>query len=154
METPLQRRSRLNSTQNETASETSGESLTIYFDGVCNLCNASVNWIILRDMSQIFSYASLQGESARSNLPPHIVNSLSSIILRFPDGRLFFESDAVIEILKRLPGYAVWASLLGLLPRFFRNFFYQLIAKNRYRLFGKRDTCRLPTPEEKARFLP
>ena len=125
----------------------------IFFDGVCNLCNAAVQFVIKRDSQAKFRFASLQSDYARSVLPnaDPVQRELYSIIL-LKDGRLFERSDAVLEIAREL---SAWRWLYGfrILPRVVRDFVYKIIASNRYRMFGKRDSCMLPTPELKDRFL-
>jgi predicted DCC family thiol-disulfide oxidoreductase YuxK len=128
--------------------------LIIFFDGLCNLCNQTVDWILKRDKKQLFRYASLQGETAKTSLSETARDSLASIVLLNKKGEAVTESDAIIQILERLEGYSVLAKVLGVFPRFLRDFAYQIVAKSRYRIFGKRDTCRLPSAEEKSKFLP
>lgn len=125
----------------------------ILFDGVCNLCSGSVQFIIKRDPSGYFKFASLQSDFGqqhlqRLNLDPQ---SFHSIILITGD-KVFQRSDAALEIAKKLTG--AWPVLYGfkILPRFLRDAVYNLISKNRYRLFGKKDACWIPTPELKSRF--
>lgn len=124
----------------------------IFFDGVCNLCNAFVDFLIRRDKDQIFSFAPLQGETARHKLPDGQPARLSSVVL-WNQGQILEKSDAALMILQQLGGPWWFMRVFWILPSFLRDFVYDLIAANRYRLFGKRETCRLPTPEEKARFL-
>lgn len=128
--------------------------LIVYFDGVCGLCNRSVDFILRRDQQARFQFAPLQGETAASRLPEADRRQLSSLVLETPQG-LFRRSSAVVRILRRLGG--VWwlaGSLLWLIPRPLRDCCYSLVAGNRYRLFGQKETCRLPTPEEAGRLLP
>lgn len=139
--------------------ESSAESATsadpiIFFDGVCGLCNRSVDWIIRRDRNAIFRFAPLQGETSRAVLGPAAGADLNTIVLLDEHGQ-HRRSDAAVAILRRLRGF--WrccGSLLWIVPRPIRNWGYDLIARNRYRWFGKHDTCRMPTPGERARFLP
>jgi predicted DCC family thiol-disulfide oxidoreductase YuxK len=126
----------------------------ILFDGVCNLCNGFVQFVISRDQGQRFLFASLQSETARELLKdlPAGGQSLDSVVL-LEDGRVYQQSAAALRILRHLGG--AWPLLYGLiiLPAFFRDGIYAWIAHNRYRWFGRRDACMLPTPELKARFL-
>jgi predicted DCC family thiol-disulfide oxidoreductase YuxK len=126
----------------------------IFFDGVCNLCNGSINFIIDQDPAGRFKFASLQSDLAREMLPPFGVNpeSLESIVF-YSKGRLYRKSRAVLEISRRMRG--LWPALyvFALIPPFLRNVLYDVIARNRYRWFGKKDACRIPTPELGSRFL-
>jgi predicted DCC family thiol-disulfide oxidoreductase YuxK len=126
----------------------------ILFDGVCNLCNASVDFIIKRDTEGVFQFAPNQTEAgeeiiSRAGLDPFDADT----VVLWEDGAAYFQSTAVLRIARRL-GFP-WRLAYGLMivPRGIRDFAYRLVAKNRYRVFGKRDTCRLPTPEERSRFL-
>lgn len=125
----------------------------VLFDGVCSLCNASVDFIIKRDHAKHFRFASLQSEAAQKALASHSqVVTLDSIVL-IENDQVFSESTAALRIARHL-GW-MWASLyvLIIVPRIFRDPLYRLIARNRYRWFGKRDTCRIPTSEERTLFL-
>ncbi len=128
--------------------------LIILFDGVCNFCNSSVNFIIERDTKDLFRFASLQSEKGQEyllkfNLP---IKESDTIILIEND--LFYtRSTAVLRIAKRLKGLWKVFYILIIIPPPFRNFLYNLISTHRYKWFGKRDVCRIPTEEEKKRFL-
>ena len=126
----------------------------IFFDGVCNLCNNSINFIIDRDKNQVFRYAPLQSDFAKEQLIPKGANpdKLDSIIL-LKDGKVYHKSSAALQIARNLSG--AWSLLAGLMifPKFIRDFVYDIIAKNRYKWFGKRDECRIPTPELKKLFV-
>jgi predicted DCC family thiol-disulfide oxidoreductase YuxK len=130
------------------------ENPIIFFDGVCNLCNASVQFILKRDHTQVFLFAPLQGETfATLNIPEK--EKLPDSIILLENGKLYAESDAVLHIARRLSLPWRYLALPGwLFPRFVRDPIYRLIARNRYRWFGKKDACYLPTSELKARFLP
>ena len=125
---------------------------TIFFDGVCNLCNGAINFVIDRDKKQRFNFSSLQSEAAEKILPNYL-NEVDSIILVKKSGKIYCKSNAALEISKSLKG--LWPALYAfkILPRFIRDIVYDWIAKNRYKWFGKRDTCRMPSPELKERFL-
>lgn len=127
---------------------------TILFDGVCNLCNGSVQFILKRDPESRFRFASLQSEAGRrlvaeNGLDPDV---LSSVIL-IEDGKVYRESTAALRIARHLSGAWKLLRVLVLIPRPIRDAAYRLIARNRYRWFGKSETCWLPTPELRARFL-
>ncbi len=124
------------------------------FDGVCNLCNASVDFIVKRDGRAAFRFASLQSEAGeallrRFQLP---TDEHRSLVLVEGD-RHYTRSSAALRIARRLGG--LWPVFYAFIvvPRFLRDAVYDLVARNRYHWFGKRDTCRVPTPELKSRFL-
>ncbi|NNF04208.1 MAG: thiol-disulfide oxidoreductase DCC family protein [Rhodothermales bacterium] len=125
----------------------------ILFDGVCNLCNASVDRVIRNDQAAVFRFASLQSQAARRLLEPHDVDPdrLESIVLI--DNGIHRESAAVLRIARRMDGFWPLLGIFAVVPAFIRDPVYRWVARNRYRWFGKRDTCRIPTPEERARFL-
>ena len=126
----------------------------ILFDGVCNLCNRAINFAIDSDPGLVFHFASLQsivGERllARFEIDP---NETDSIVL-IEEGKAYVKSTAVLRIVRRLG--KLWPIIYGLIliPRPLRDAAYMAIARRRYRWFGKRETCRRPTPQERARFL-
>lgn len=127
---------------------------TIFFDGVCNLCNSSVNFVIDRDQRKQFTFASLQSAYAEKVFAGTEIDpgKLEGIIFKKGD-EIFRKSDAALEIAKEMGGMWSLLFILKIFPRFFRDWIYDLIARKRYRWFGKRDTCRLPTPELQERFL-
>ncbi len=126
----------------------------ILFDGVCNLCNSSIQFIIRHDPESQFKFAALQSTFGREQLMKFGIeqDALSSVIL-IRDGVAFQRSDAALEIARDFKG--MWRGLYysKIIPRFFRDWIYDRIAKNRYSLFGKRDECMIPTPDLKARFI-
>lgn len=126
----------------------------VLFDGVCNLCNGSVNFIIDRDPEGYFKFASLQSEEAEAIMRRVGISgaSLESIVL-VEGGRVYRRSDAVLRIARKLKGLWPALALFSIVPRPIRDWVYDWIARNRYRWFGKRDTCRIPTPELRSRFL-
>lgn len=130
------------------------QSSIIFFDGVCNLCNASINFIIDRDPEKRFLFASLQSNIARQKLEAFGMdtNRMESIIL-LKDGKIYKESSAALRIALGMNGAWPILYVFWLIPKPIRDFVYRLIAKNRYKWFGKRETCRLPTPDLKERFL-
>jgi len=139
--------------------------LVVYFDGVCTLCNGFVDFLIRRDRAGRLRYASQQGTSFAALLARHpdlaakaqATATADTIVAaeRLPDGseRLHLESDATLAILSRLPGGWGWLRYGKVVPRPVRNLAYRLVAHNRYRLFGRRETCRLPSAAERALFL-
>ncbi|MGE3260271.1 MAG: thiol-disulfide oxidoreductase DCC family protein [Bacteriovoracia bacterium] len=124
----------------------------IFFDGVCNLCNFFVDFVVKRDLDQKFQFASIQGETGKRTLPAEARLSLRSVVL-WTQGQHFERSDAALMVLQQLGG--LWGAfrIFWVVPRPIRDFLYGLVARYRYFLFGKRETCRLPTPAERARFL-
>jgi predicted DCC family thiol-disulfide oxidoreductase YuxK len=126
-----------------------------FFDGVCNLCNALVSFAVRADTKHVFRYAPLQGSTA-SDLIPEQTQSLSSVVLRDSDGRLFFGARAVLMFLGRLsaPHWRVVSAIASCLPSSWCESLYALVARHRYALFGRKSTCRIPAPSEKALFLP
>ncbi|HKK74639.1 MAG TPA: thiol-disulfide oxidoreductase DCC family protein [Saprospiraceae bacterium] len=126
----------------------------LFFDGVCNLCNASVQRVIKADQKGIFRFASLQSEAAQERLADSDLNpeELKSVILYHRD-QFHTRSDAVLESARLLGGAWSLLYIFKIIPRFIRDGVYDWVARNRYRWFGKKDACMLPTPELKNRFL-
>lgn len=126
----------------------------LFFDGVCGLCNHSVDWLLKHDHQAIFRFAPLQGETAQRSLPRADTLQLGSVILRV-DGQIFRQSSAVVRVLWRLGILEkISGTMLWLIPKPLRDLGYRIVARNRYRWFGKKETCRMPSPEERSRFLP
>jgi len=124
----------------------------IYFDGYCGLCNGFVDFVLARDRARRFRFAPLQGTTARARFgDPGDVDPTT--ILLEEAGAVFERSTAALRIITALGGFWRLAGLLRLVPRFIRDAVYDWIARNRYGWFGKRDSCRLPSPEERAVFL-
>ena len=127
----------------------------ILFDGVCNFCNYWVNFAIKRDRKKSLRFTPLQGETANRVLPRYNINptALRSVIIIDKD-RFYTQSSAAIRICKHLDGG--WKLLYGLMiiPKFIRDALYNIIARNRYKWFGKKDHCMIPSPGVKERFLP
>jgi predicted DCC family thiol-disulfide oxidoreductase YuxK len=134
--------------------ETRVQSPIIFFDGVCAMCNAFVNLILRVDRKKLFLLAPLQGSTARELLPPLGDDAREWSMVYWDEAGIHEQSDASLEVYQRLGGGWRLLSLARYVPRWVRNPVYRVIARNRYRWFGKHDVCRLPTPEEKARFLP
>ena len=124
----------------------------VFFDGVCNLCNGFVNFLMERKAPM--AYASLQGTTAQRMLPRELREELSSVVY-FREGEYLVRGKAITAIFKDLGGiYRFFGVALGALPGSLIDFMYESLAKKRYGLFGKRDTCRLPNENEKKFFLP
>jgi predicted DCC family thiol-disulfide oxidoreductase YuxK len=126
----------------------------ILFDGVCNLCNQSVQFVIRHDPNSRFRFAALQSDFGRSELTKHQLDSdkLLSIVLLIGD-KVYDRSRAALEIARRLDGLMPLMYVFVIVPPFIRNFVYDWIARNRYKWFGKIDECMIPTPELRARFI-
>ena len=125
------------------------------YDGVCNLCNNAVNFIIDHDKAGRFRFASLQSAYASNVLASANVTHPfpDSIILVKKDNQLKFKSTAALHIAKKLSGAWPLCYIFMLLPVFIRDYVYDIIAKNRYRWFGRHDACKMPSPELQRLFL-
>lgn len=130
------------------------EKQVILFDGICNLCNSSVQFVIQRDADVKFNYAALQSSAGQQILKEHHLPSTDfySIVL-IKDGKVYQRSRAALEIARGLSGLWPLMYAFVIVPPFIRNGVYNWIAKNRYRWFGEKDECMIPTPELKSRFL-
>jgi predicted DCC family thiol-disulfide oxidoreductase YuxK len=126
----------------------------IFFDGECGLCHRFVNFVCKADKKAVFRFAPLQGETAKAILPPGPTDPGQWSIVYLDEHGLYRRSDAALEVCRRLGGWWKLWYLFVLVPRPLRDALYRLIAHNRYRWFGKREVCRLPTPGERERFLP
>ncbi|MFP3918196.1 thiol-disulfide oxidoreductase DCC family protein [Lysinibacillus telephonicus] len=125
----------------------------IFFDGDCNFCNKSVQFIIKRDYKGHFRFASLQSTIAENLLAHYQHTSRLDSIVLMENGQLFTESTAVLHICRKLDGLWKVLYIFILFPKPIRNAFYRWFAKNRYRFFGKQSSCIIPTPEIRKRFL-
>lgn len=129
--------------------------MIVLFDGVCNLCNDSVLKIIKNDKKDVFRFASIQSDIG-SQIIDHLkidTTKIDSIILYEPNIAYYIKSSAALKIIKEFSGFWKLLQLFTLLPSSFNDFFYNIIAKNRYKWFGKKESCMIPTPELKAKFL-
>ena len=141
---------------NRSASEDTDNHI-VFYDGYCVLCSKSIDFILTRDHPAKFRFASLQSEFSqkilsRKGYPTANIQNISNIVY-LQHNVLKIKSDAVLSVLWDLGGIYKVTCLGYLLPRFVRDFAYDRLAKVRYKVFGKRDTCRVPTPEEISRFL-
>jgi len=130
------------------------KTLLILFDGVCNLCNGFVQFLIKRDPAGKFRFASLQSDFGRSqlirfNLNPDLLHS----VIVIEGDNVLQRSDAALRIVNQLGGPWKILTALKIFPKFLRDALYNVVARNRYKVFGKRDSCMIPTPELKARFI-
>ena len=120
----------------------------ILFDGVCNLCNSSVNFVIRNDKKGVFKFAPIQSDFGEIALKKHRINSkdTDSIIL-IDDDNYYIKSSAALYIAKNLSGAYPLLFCFMLVPKFMRNWVYDFVAKNRYKWYGKKESCMIPTPE-------
>lgn len=129
-------------------------SAIVLFDGVCNFCNSSINFVIEHDQAGYFKFAPLQSETGESLIEKHGIDpaKTDSVIL-VEDEKVYLQSTAALRIARKLDGLWSLSYIFIAVPRPLRNLFYKLFAKNRYRMFGKQDACMMPTPDVRARFL-
>ena len=127
----------------------------ILFDGVCNLCNNSVQFVIKRDVNDVFQFAALQSETGKKLLTERNIDTqeVDSIILIEPNIAYYTKSTAALEIGKHLKGVKAISSILLWLPEALRNIVYDFIARNRYKWYGKKDNCMIPSEELKSKFI-
>ncbi len=126
----------------------------ILFDGVCNLCNGAVQFIIRHDKKNTFMFTSLQSETgqkllAQYNFPPDELNSFILI----ENNKAYTRSTGALKVAKKLNGIFPMLYSFIIIPKILRDSIYDLVARNRYKWFGKKDECMIPTPQLKARFL-
>ena len=127
---------------------------TVVFDGVCNFCNASVSSILALDRDRVFRFASLQSNAGQKLLERCALEPLDSDTFALVEGeRCLVRSDAALAVVRRLPAPWRWAAVLTVVPHPWRDAIYRLIARNRYRWFGRRETCMVPTHDVRERFL-
>jgi predicted DCC family thiol-disulfide oxidoreductase YuxK len=127
----------------------------ILFDGVCNLCDNAVQYVLKHDKKDVFRFVALQ-----SDLGAEILNYLKvdtakmdSIILYEPGIAYYYKSDAALEVVKDLNSFLKWSIIFKIIPSSLRNPIYDYVARNRYKWFGKKEACMIPTEETKAKFL-
>lgn len=126
----------------------------VIYDGICNLCNWSVNFIINRDKNNKFKFAALQSNFVNTNFPfLKDINTTTSSVLLIKNKEVLKKSDAVFEIIKLLDSPVKYLSVLKIFPKAFIDFIYDFIANNRYKLFGKKDKCILPSDNVINKFI-
>ncbi|WP_100611439.1 thiol-disulfide oxidoreductase DCC family protein [Confluentibacter lentus] len=127
----------------------------ILFDGVCNLCNSSVQFIIKHDKKNIFLFAALQSDVGKEIVKDfHIdTNKTDSILFYTPEKGINYKSTAALKIARHLEFPINLTSIFIIIPAFIRNWVYDYIARNRYKWYGKKEHCMIPTPELKNKFL-
>ena len=125
----------------------------VLFDGVCNLCNSSVDCIIRHEKSHKLQFASLQSDVGKSIVNKSGLDEIPDSVMLYVDGKLLIRSDAVLAISTYLKRPYAYGIIFKYVPKILRDSVYNLIAKNRYRWFGKKETCRVPSADERERFL-
>jgi len=135
----------------ETASALSDR--IVLFDGVCGFCNHTVDFLLRRDTAESLRFAPLQGKTAARLIPAEVRDRLDTIAY-YRQGQVFYRTAAIVRILQDLGGvWVVAGTLLWVVPGPLRDIGYRCVSAVRYRLFGKHESCRMPTPEERDRFL-
>ena len=125
----------------------------VFFDGVCNFCNASIQWIIKKERLPLFLFAPLQGKAAKEKLDSEVQSNPPDSVILYENGIIYSKSTAALRIARYLKWPWRWLVIFYLVPAFIRDVFYNIIAKNRYKWFGKKDSCMLPSAELRSRFL-
>jgi predicted DCC family thiol-disulfide oxidoreductase YuxK len=127
----------------------------ILFDGVCNLCNGFVQFVINHDKNDIFRFVALQTDLGQEIIKKIGLDNknIDSVVLYESDFRYYIKSNAALEIIKNLGGIFKLLVVLKIFPKFIRDWIYDFIARNRYKWLGKKETCMIPTLELKNKFL-
>ncbi|MER3464042.1 MAG: hypothetical protein C4329_06145 [Chitinophagaceae bacterium] len=126
----------------------------ILFDGICNFCNSAINFVLKQDKKDVFRFAPLQSEAGQLLLEQYGLSKedFDSFVL-IDGGKVYKKSAASLQVMNRLPWYWKETQVLRIVPSFLRDSIYDFIACNRYKWFGKREACMVPTPEMRNRFL-
>jgi predicted DCC family thiol-disulfide oxidoreductase YuxK len=127
--------------------------MVVLFDGVCNLCSGAVQFIIKRDRAAKFKFASLQSGYGQQQLERFQLRKVSQSIILIKDGKAYQQSEAALLVTKHLNGLWPVFYIFMVVPRFIRDGVYNWIARNRYTFFGRKETCWIPSPELKSRFI-
>ena len=122
----------------------------IVFDGLCVMCNSFLKWVLENDKDDKYLFANIQSDFYMKSMD--INKSIDSIIL-IKENNIFYESEAIKYILKDLDKFFLLQLVLNVTPKFISNFFYKIIANNRYKIFGKKDKCELPNKNLLSKFL-
>jgi predicted DCC family thiol-disulfide oxidoreductase YuxK len=126
----------------------------ILFDGVCNLCNRSVQFVLKHDKQKLFRFASLQSTAGQRLLKDyHLSETVFNSFVLIENDKTYLKSTAALIVAKRLGGFIKIIYAFIIVPAFIRNGIYNIISKNRYKWFGKQDSCMMPTPDLQSRFL-
>lgn len=130
------------------------ENPIILFDGVCNFCNGAINFVLKQDKKDVFRFAPLQSEAGQKLLQQYNLSTaeFDSFVL-IDNGKVYKKSAASLRVMNKLPWYWKEAQILRIIPTAFRDAIYDFIARNRYKWFGKKEQCMIPTPEMRSRFL-
>lgn len=127
----------------------------LFFDGYCSLCNNLIDKMIRWDKKAVLKFASLQGETAQKMLPPNRRERTDpDTVIYLREGEIYERSTAILLSLRDIGGLWSLSSMFFIVPKVLRNLIYRFVANTRYQVFGKRDVCRLPLPEERERLLP
>ncbi len=130
------------------------EPYIIIFDGVCIFCNGAVRFIFRRDPRKVFVFSPMQSRFSKSLIEKYKVKDVGyDTFLLIKNGKCYLRTEAALEIAKDLSGYWVLFNVLKVLPRSLRDFFYRLFARNRYAIFGRSQSCMVPTPALQRRFI-
>lgn len=130
------------------------EKPVILFDGVCNFCNAGINFIIRHDRKNIFRFAALQSKAGQQLAEQyHLPTTDFDSFILIDKATVYTRSSAGIKVFSKLSWHWKWTQVFWIVPKFIRDGVYDFIARNRYKWFGKKDQCMLPTPEVRNRFL-
>lgn len=124
----------------------------VYFDGVCAMCNGFINFLISEDKNNTLRYAPLQGSTAKTNVESHYLNNLNTVIYQ-ENGKTYSEIDAILKAVTSLGGIWRLAGIFRIIPKIISNAIYKFISSNRYKWFGKKEICRMPSPEEREKIL-
>ncbi|MEP6850929.1 MAG: DCC1-like thiol-disulfide oxidoreductase family protein [Acidobacteriota bacterium] len=125
----------------------------VLFDGICNFCNGSVNFIIARDPGEYFKFATLQSDAGRELREKFAIGENIDSIILIEDEAAYMYSSAPLRVASRLSGAWWLFGIFRIVPKAIRDYFYRMFARNRYKLFGRKEVCMVPTPEIRARFL-
>ena len=126
--------------------------MVVFFDGVCNLCQYSVRYLLKHDKKKVLKFASIQGQYAKKTLSAEHLKNLESLLF-YNKKILYKKSTAILKLSTVLGGWHKLLLVGYILPQFIRDNLYSFVAKNRYRWFGKQDYCRIPTKDLQDRFL-
>ncbi len=125
----------------------------VLFDGICNLCNNTVLFLIKYDKDNNLHFASQQTDTGKKLIAQYLVNANTQSVILIKNEAIYYKSDAIIEIAKLLKGWPRLIIIASVFPAFFRNWMYDLVANNRYKIFGKKSFCMIPSKEIEHKFI-